>query len=446
MTTAETTTGIAPENVHATLKNWILVDGYPLVCDLEASKGSQLVDSRTGKPYLDFFGCFGSTPLGWNPDCLQDPAFLEYARTSVLNRPANSDLYTAEMANFVKTFGKILAPEGFKHSFFIDGGALAVENALKVAFDWKVRRNRAKGVDSDVGGKALHFRHAFHGRSGYTMSLTNTDPNKVNYFPKFDWPRVDSPALTFPLTEENLSAVRQAEEESLQQIDSAFDQHGDDIACIIIEPIQAEGGDRHFRPEFMQALQARCERYDCLFIVDEVQTGFWASGKTWCHEHHNVQPDIIVFGKKSQQCGILCGEKIDLVPDNVFEMSSRINSTWGGNLVDMIRSTYIIQEVVAKDLGKNAAERGQQWLEGMNKLASSHEGLISNVRGMGLIMGFDLSSTDLRDACLSGMMDAGMMGLSCGTHTVRFRPHLAITAEDVELCLEKTAISLKGIA
>jgi len=443
METAEAQ-GIAPENVHATLKNWMLVDGYPVVCDLQASKGSIMVDSRSGKEYLDFFGCFGSTPLGWNPDCLCDPEFLAYARDAVINKPANSDIYTTEMAAFVEAFGKHLAPEGYSHFFFIDGGALAVENALKVAFDWKVRRNRAKGVDSDVGQKALHFRHAFHGRSGYTMSLTNTDPAKVNYFPKFDWPRVSSPALHFPINEESLAAVRDAEATSLAEIDAEFAKHGDDIACIIIEPIQAEGGDRHFRPEFMQALQSRCERYDCLFICDEVQTGFFASGKTWLHEYHGVQPDVIVFGKKSQQCGIICGAKIDLVPDNAFVTSSRINSTWGGNLVDMVRATRILEEVVAKDLVSNAAERGEQWLSGMHKLAEGHA-IVSNVRGIGLVMGFDLPDQSSRDACLSGMMEAGMIGLACGDRTVRFRPHLAITAEDVELCLEKTAVALSKL-
>lgn len=440
-----TAQGISPENVHTTLSNWMLTDGYPLVCDLEASKGATLVDSRSGREYLDLFGCFGSTPLGWNPDCLVDPAFLATARNAVINKPANSDIYTTEMAAFVDSFGRNLAPEGYKHFFFIEGGALAVENALKVAFDWKVRRNRAKGVDADVGQKVLHFRYAFHGRSGYTMSLTNTDPTKVDYYPKFDWPRVSSPALGFPLTDESLAEVRQAEVQSLSEIDAAFGEYGDDIACIIIEPIQAEGGDRHFRAEFLQSLQARCERYDCLFVCDEVQTGFFSSGKTWCHQHYDIQPDIIVFGKKAQQCGIICGPKIDLVADNVFEMSSRINSTWGGNLVDMVRATRIVEEIVTQDLAGNAETRGQQWRSGMEVIASGNS-LVSNVRGLGLIMGFDLPDSNARGACLKSMMEDGLIGLACGDRTVRFRPHLAITAEDVERCLEKTATALTNLS
>ncbi len=442
MQATATKQGTAPENVHQTLRDWMLVDGYPLVCDLENSHGATLVDARTGREYLDFFGCFGSTPIGWNPPSLRNPEFLARAADAVVNKPANSDLYTTEMADFVRAFGENLAPEGYQHFFFVDGGALAVENALKVAFDWKVRRNRAKGVDADVGTKVLHFRHAFHGRSGYTMSLTNTDPAKVDYFPKFDWPRVDSPALRFPLDEAALAEAREAEAASLAQIDAAFAQHGDDIAAILIEPIQCEGGDRHFRAEFLQALQARCERYDCLFLVDEVQVGFYTTGKTWCFEHYEVQPDIIIFGKKSQQCGILAGPKIDLVPDNVFEVSSRINSTWGGNLVDMVRATQVIDTVREQDLGANAAARGEQWLEGMQAIAAESPELVSNVRGLGLVMGFDLPDGERRNACRAARNGAGRLGMACGTRTVRFRPHLAITAEDVERCLDLTRQAL----
>ncbi len=445
MNATATSQGIAPENVHETLRSWMLVDGYPVVCDLEASHGARLVDARNGREYLDFFGCFGSTPIGWNPSALRDEAWLRSTHSAVVNKVANSDLYTSEMAAFVQTLGEMTAPEGWRHLFFIDGGALAVENALKTAIDWKVRRNRAKGVDADVGTQILHFRHAFHGRSGYTMSLTNTDPTKVLYYPKFDWPRVDSPALSFPSTEESTTAVARAEERSLAQIDAAFAERGDDIAAILIEPIQCEGGDRHFRPEFLRALQGRCERYDCLFLVDEVQTGFFASGRTWAHQHHGVEPDIIIFGKKSQQCGILAGPRIDLVPDNVFERSSRINSTWGGNLVDMVRAKRILEVIREQDLAANAAARGAQWLEGMEELAAEYPKLVSQVRGQGLIMAFDLPDGDTRARCLSSMMEAGMLGLACGSRSVRFRPHLAVGADDIEACLAITGETLKEL-
>ena len=438
--------GIAPENVHATLGRWMLVDGFPFVCDLDRSLGSTLVDARTGREFLDFFGCFGSTPIGWNHPALRDEEWLKSVEPAVANRPSNSDLYSGLMADFVATFGELAVPEGYPHLFFVDGGALAVENALKVAFDWKVRRNRAKGVDADVGTRVLHFRHAFHGRSGYTMSLTNSDPVKTDYFPKFAWPRVSSPAIHFPLDGDNLAATRAAEDKTLGEIDCAFAGHGDDIAAIIIEPIQCEGGDRHFRAEFLQALQARCERYDCLFIVDEVQTGYFTSGKPWCFQHFGITPDVVAFGKKTQQCGIFAGPRVDLVPDNAFQKSSRINSTWGGNLVDMARSARVTRVIREDRLGDNAAAQGERWQEGMERLGARHASLVSNVRSRGLLMAFDLPNGASRDRCISALREQGLLSLACGDRTVRFRPALTVTADDVDRALELTEAGLARLA
>ncbi|KAA3608337.1 MAG: L-lysine 6-transaminase [Planctomycetota bacterium] len=434
--------GVNAETVHESLSRWMLADGLPMVVDLDKSQGATMVDAKSGKEYLDFFGCFGSSPIGWNPPALRTPEFLKSCENAVVNKPSNSDLYTQEMARFVTTFAELVAPEGYRHFFFVDGGALAVENALKAAFDWKVLRNRAKGVQADVGQKILHFRHAFHGRSGYTMSLTNTQPEKVAHFPKFDWPRVSSPPLHFPVNDEVLEQVRQAEKQSLAEIDEAFERYGDDIAAIIIEPIQAEGGDRHFRPQFLQALQARCERYDCLFICDEVQTGFFTTGKPWAFQHYGIQPDIVTFGKKTQQCGIMAGPKLDLVPGNVFQTSSRINSTWGGNLVDMMRAAQICQVVSEQDLGENARLQGERWLQGMHAIAEKYPQWVSNVRGLGLMMAFDLPDRESRQKLLWTMIDQGLIGLACGPRSIRFRPHLAIGDQDLDLCLQLTEQSL----
>ncbi|TAH35582.1 MAG: L-lysine 6-transaminase [Planctomycetota bacterium] len=431
--------GIAPENVHDTLRRWMLADGLPLVLDLEASRGTTLVDARSGRSYLDFFGCFGSNPIGWNHPALRDPAWLKSAEGALVNRPSNSDLYSPEMAEFVDAFARLALPAGCRHLFFVDGGALAVENALKTAFDWKVRRNRGKGVDADVGTRILHFRHAFHGRTGYTMSLTNTLPVKTALFPKFDWPRVSSPALIFPVTEDSLRSVRAAEQAALGEVDAAFERYGDDIAAILIEPIQCEGGDRHFRAEFLQALQARCERYDCLFACDEVQTGFFTSGKPWAFQHYGIQPDIVSFGKKAQQCGLFAGPKIDLVPGNVFEIAGRINSTWGGNLVDMLRATRILQVVHEERLADNAARQGLRWLEGMAAVVARHPRLLSGVRGLGLLMAFDLPGSELRDKFLGSLKEHGLLALKCGERTIRFRPHLAVGSDDVDQAIELTA-------
>lgn len=231
------------------LGKYMLADGFEIVYDICKSHGVYLHDAITGKDYLDFFTCFASNPIGLNHPKMTDPAFIEYLGKISVNKPSNSDLYSEAMASFVKTFFAIAVPDYFIHSFYVEGGALAIENALKVAFDWKVKKNFSKGYTIEKGHKILHFNQAFHGRSGYTMSLTNTDPNKTALYPKFDWPRVSNPYIVFPI-QKNLEDLIERENKSIREIKQAFINNPDDIAAIIIEPIQGEGGDNHFRPEF----------------------------------------------------------------------------------------------------------------------------------------------------------------------------------------------------
>ena len=154
------------------------------------------MDARTGDRYLDMFTFFASSALGMNhPGLADDEDFRAELAQAAVNKPSNSDVYSVPMARFVDTFARVLGDPALPHLFFVDGGALAVENALKVAFDWKSRINEARGIDPNLGTSVLHLRGAFHGRSGYTLSLTNTDPNKVARFPKFDWPRIDAPYI-----------------------------------------------------------------------------------------------------------------------------------------------------------------------------------------------------------------------------------------------------------
>ncbi len=422
---------IQPKDVHAVLSKYMLVDGFHVVIDLDKSHGSYLVDARDGKEYIDFYTYFASSALGHNHPRLLTDEFKNKLARAAINKPANSDTYTVEMAEFVETFMKVTAPDYLNRLFLIDGGALAVENALKTAFDWKVRKNFAKGIKEEKGFKILHFKQAFHGRTGYTLTITNTfDPRKTKYFPKFDWPRIDNPKLTFPVTKEVLEKVIQAEQKAIEQIEKACQENPDDIAALIIEPIQGEGGDNHFRKEFFQKLQELAHKHDFLFIVDEVQTGLGLTGKMWAHQWFGVEPDIICFGKKTQVCGILAGDRIAEVEDNVFKESSRINSTWGGNLTDMVRSTEILRIIEDENLVENARQMGEYLMGLLNEVKDGIGGdFISNIRGMGLFVAFDLPSTEIRDKVLAKTMEDGLLALSSGEKSIRFRPALTVTKE-----------------
>jgi L-lysine 6-transaminase len=261
---------ISPDEVHESLAAHVLTDGMKLVLDLQRSRGSRIVDARTGVRYLDMYTFFASAPLGLNPSgIVDDPAFMTELAHAAANKPANPDVYTSQYAEFVETFVRVVGDPALPHLFFIEGGALAVENALKIAFDWKSRRNEAAGRSPALGTKIMHLTRAFHGRSGYTMSLTNTEPIKTARFPMFDWPRIEVPAITFPI-EQHLAEIEAAEERAYAQAVAAFEAHPHDIAAFIAEPIQGEGGDNHIRPEFFRRMAQLVHDHDALLIFDEV--------------------------------------------------------------------------------------------------------------------------------------------------------------------------------
>ncbi|GAA3156441.1 L-lysine 6-transaminase [Planomonospora alba] len=411
-------------DVHGRLARHLLVDGYRLVLDLERSRGSRLVDARTGRSYLDFYTFFASAPLGVNPFG-DDPDFLALLGRVAANKPANSDLYTAHLADFTETFTRVLGDPELPHLFFVEGGALAVENALKCAFDWKSRRNEAAGRSPALGTKVLHLTRAFHGRSGYTLSLTNTDPVKTDRFPKFDWPRIEVPAVHF-------GDVEAAEERALAQARAAFERHPHDIACFIAEPIQGEGGDNHLRAEFLQAMERLCHEHDALFVLDEVQTGGGTTGTPWAYQQLGLRPDVVAFAKKVQVGGVMAGRRVDLVPDNVFRVSGRINSTWGGGLVDMVRSRRMLEIIERDGLIPRAGELGEELLTALLKIQARFPDRVENARGRGLMCAFDLPSGAERDRLVTRLReDEGVLVLPCGERSVRLRPALSVTSEEL---------------
>ena len=408
----------------------------PIVLDMRASQGVTLVDGLTGRPYIDFFGFFASNMLGMNhPKLESDEAALKRLKDSALNKVSNSDVQTSHMARFLKTFNRVAQPSTLPYAFFISGGALAVENTLKAAFDWKVRKNLAKGISSEHGQDVMHLREAFHGRSGYTLSLTNTsDPWKTRFFPKFDWPRILNPKITFPLAD-HLEHVISLEAQALEEAKSYFFERKNEIACIILETIQGEGGDNHFRPEFLRALKELCLENDALLIFDEVQCGAGITGTFWAWEQLGVTPDLIAFGKKTQVCGVLAGNRLDEVEDHVFVKPGRINSTWGGNLVDMVRFDRIMEIMEEDALLHNARTVGTHLLKRLEKIADSNDHL-SNARGRGLMCAIDVSTRSLRDELLKLCRENGLLVIGCGQSTIRFRPPLIITQIELDFGMD----------
>jgi L-lysine 6-transaminase len=431
---------VEPDQVRAVLARNMLVDGLDLVLDLDRSAGCYLVDARNGRRYLDMFTFVASSALGMNhPALADDEAFRAELTEAALNKPSNSDVHSVPMARFVQTFVRVLGDPALPHLFFVEGGALAVENALKIAFDWKSRHNEAHGIDPALGTRVLHLRGAFHGRSGYTLSLTNTGPVAVARFPKFDWPRIDAPFIRPGADVEALEA------ESLRQARAAFEAHPHDIACFIAEPIQGEGGDRHFRPEFFAAMRELCDEYDALLIFDEVQTGCGLTGSAWAYQQLGVAPDAVAFGKKTQVCGVMAGRRVDEVADNVFSIPSRLNSTWGGSLTDMVRARRILEVIEAEGLFEHAAEQGRYLLARLDELAAEFPALVLDPRGRGLMCAFSLPTTADRDELIRRLWQRQVIVLPSGNDSVRFRPALTVSRREIDAAVAAVRAALGEI-
>src|ERR1700674_2468673 len=417
--------------VLKTLEQHVLLDGFKIVIDLDKSRGSYLHNAVNDQRLIDLYRFFGSNPVGFNHPHFERPEVKADLLRGAKVKIANSDIYSAAYAEFVETFVRVAPLPPLERYLFIEGGALAIENTLKAAMDWKVRKNIAAGR-GERGTEILHFRQAFHGRSGYTMSLTNTDPRKTDLFAKFNWPRVSNPHIDFSLPEPRRTEdVIEREKKCEQEIIRFIAERGIDIAAVIIEPIQGEGGDNHFRGEWQQTLRRICDENEMLLIFDEVQCGMGATGRNWCCEHFDVLPDLLAFGKKAQVWGVRRGPRLDEVKDNAFRLPSRLNSTWGGNFTDMVRSTHFLRIVEEEHLVENAGKVGAYFLDELRKLQNEFA-FIKAVRGRGMFLAFDLPDAKMREEMWKGLFDLGVLTLRSGERSIRFRPALDMTGEVVD--------------
>ena len=432
---APTTLSVSPADVIAELEQHILVDGFKLIFDVARSHGSWFHDAATGREFIDLYSFYASQPIGFNHPYFDRPEVKADLLAAARVKVANADVYTPQYATFVRDFARVMGLPPLKRYFFIEGGALAVENALKTAMDWKVRKNLAAGR-GERGTEIIHFEHAFHGRSGYTLSLTNTDPRKIAHFAKFPWPRISSPGLDFSLPPaERETAAAEKEQLALKQIQHVLDQKAADIAAIIIEPVQGEGGDNHFRPQFLRALRRICDEHELLLIFDEVQCGMGLTGRNWCCQHYEVLPDLLTFGKKAQVCGVMSGPRIDEVKDNCFRLPSRISSTWGGNFTDYVRSTHYLRIVEDERLVDNARVKGELLLGELQALSRKYAP-VTAVRGRGLMLAFDLPSSEARDAFWKGAYELGLLVIRSGERSIRLRPVLDIKDDVIQAAVK----------
>lgn len=412
------------------LRDQVTGDLLDIVVDLDSGAGCRLRDLRDGTEYLDMTMFFSSAPLGHGHPGLREPDFEAALVRAGRFKPSNPDFATVEQARFAATFQRAVGDPELPLLFFIDGGTLAVENALKVAFDWKTKRNARAGF-AVRGSRVLHLEWAFHGRSGYTLSLTNTEPSKIRDYPMFDWPRIPSPAVT-PGPEWDEPELLAEERVALDAAESALRRYGREIAAFVYEPIQGEGGDRHLRPPFLRAMQELCHTNDVLTVADEVQTGGGLTGWAWAYQALGLHPDLVAFGKRLQVCGVMGGRRVSEIGDNAFRETSRISSTWGGSLVDMVRATRILEVIERDELFGHANRMGEVLLTELRGLAAEFPTMLRDPRGRGLMCAVTFRDPAVRDKAIALARERHRtLFLPSGSDSLRCRPPLSVRPDEL---------------
>ncbi|WP_437622631.1 aminotransferase class III-fold pyridoxal phosphate-dependent enzyme [Sorangium sp. So ce1151] len=412
--------------------------------DARKSLGNYMVDVD-GNVLLDVYGHIAAVPIGYN-----HPDLLAAWRSGRFDWCAGyrSALGVAPAPEWVDLVEKTLmrvAPKGHSHVFTFTTGAEAVENALKAAFIRLARRRRggAQPSDGDLAAcmlnqqpgvnalKVISFEGGFHGRSMGALSATRSKPIHKLDIPAFDWPVVPFPALQFPEAE-HAEQNRAAEARSLEAVEAALDAHPDEIAALIVEPIQGEGGDRHASPAFFQALRRLTAERGVALIIDEVQTCGGGTGALWAHEAWDLPepPDMVTFSKKMQLGGFYCREELAPVePLRVF-------NTWLG---DPLRGAQleVILEVIERDrLLENTRATGERLVAGLEDLCRRYPGVLSGARGTGTFAAVDFPHAARRDAALTALRNRGLEVGGSGDRTLRFRPALVFGARHVAEALD----------
>lgn len=403
---------------------------FKIKIDFEKSHGSYLHDKNTQADFLDFFGQYASLPLGYNHPIFKSDAFrAEYMRVAGV-KVTNCEIISDEAQEFLKEFSGHSSMCPFEHFHFCCTGALAIESAIKTAIDYK-------GTQQPV---IVSLKESFHGINSYGGFVTDRFypvSTRLNGFPELGWKKVHNPKIIY---QEDGGIDETTTKQGLAQFLAEFEQciaqcGADNIAALLIEPIQATYGDNYFPREFFIMIRDLCDKYNICLIFDEVQTGFGGTGSMWYFEQTGITPDIVVFGKKVQVSGIMVQPKFG----KIFDTPVRLEVTWDGTLCDMVRGKYILRTYKSQDILNNVRVRSEELIEGLGRLP------IQNLRNAGLLIAFDLKDGRLRDAFFKALINERFLCNKTRERTIRLRPQLAVSKEEVEDALtriDRAAISL----
>jgi L-lysine 6-transaminase len=416
------------------LSRYVVAEPYPFVIDLEKCHGAWLV-TLEGREIFDWAGYFGSKLISHNHPGLYEPEYLKQLALAANNKTANPDFLTPQCLDYYRLLYE-LAPLSMRQPrlevYAVNSGAEAVENMMKYFINLHRQKLKQAGKTPAVS-RIVYFDQAFHGRTIFALNVTqlSDDPVITKDFHGIVRGNVEVP---FPFIDSGKSDSHNQgkTDQALQAIDGILTALTDEIAGVIVEPLQGAGGHRVALPRFFEQLSELCHRHDCYLGFDEVQTAGGQTGTFWAIDQYNLpHPPQAVASAKKLGNGVVY---------MLYPMEDRgvLDSTWGGTLSDMVRFVQEMKIVRRENLIEQVAEKTRRLCEGLLELVKKYPGKIHNPRGMGLYQGFGLSHPLEASAFLQCALEReSLLLLGAGAHSIRMRPSLSVTRDDIDLLIQK---------
>jgi 4-aminobutyrate aminotransferase len=398
---------------------------YEFVWDRTAPAEGPFCTDVDGNVLMDFTSHVAAAPLGYNNPLIMEP-LSEFDLVDPL-KIAGQDFYVAGgespgdglpgSSELMDRLTDLTSHYDMDTVFLSNSGAEAVENAIKIAYD-----------ESGGAKHAITFDGAFHGRTLGALSL-----NRSKSVYRRDFPEI-SGVTEVPFCEDRTCSPETCScgffADGVSRLRKKLDPergnvHPDDVAYLILEPIQGEGGYRFPSEAFTDEIAALAEGHDITLIADEIQTGVGRTGEMWGSDHYAYEPDVIASGK-----GLRVGATVSR--SDVFpEETGRLSSTWGaGDLIASAQGALTLDAIEEADLMDNAVVRGRQFKETMR---DADLGPVEDVRGKGLLLAVEFDTKERRDAVVENAFERGLLTLACGHEVLRILPPLDATEREIDL-------------
>jgi putrescine aminotransferase len=383
---------------------------------IEWTGQGSIIEDIMGRKFIDCLGGFGVYNMG-----IRHPKIVAAVEAQLKRMPLSSQELLDPLRGFLAELLGELAPGDLQECFFISNGTDAVEGALKLARLY----TKKSGFISTTGG--------FHGKSMGSLSVMGRAVYRKPFQP-----------LLSGIHFVDYGDIKDLEREMKKLLDL-----GEDIAAIILEPVQGEAGAVVPPDDYLPRVRQLCNDYNTLLILDEVQTGMGRTGRVFACEHWNVVPDILCLGKAlgggvmPLSCFMSTPKIWKVLEDNPFLHSS----TFGGNPLACAAGIAAINVMLEEDLPRQAAEKGNYLMKRLRAIQALYPEILKQVRGKGLLIGLEFADRFIGYRVAAGLFKRGVLvaGTLLSARTIRIEPALNISYELLDQMLDKLADTLKQL-